>query len=268
MINETHDFPLISEPKTFTEFHKSTFIKDFRKKTGPNNSPKSWIDIDFKGYPRFDRYKLPKPKTISLPFSKVMKMRKSGRTFAKEPLSASDLSQLLHYSAGHRVKDAESTGNRYYPSAGARYSCEVYPIILNVRDAQRGIYHYHIKTHTLEHLWSEEDLLADLHEGLAEKWAAESAVVFAITGIPSRNTIKYGVRGYRHVLMESGSILQNFYLIASALDLSVCAIGGFKDSSINAMLDVSSDIETTLAIIAVGNKPSSVSKKKGGDKNE
>jgi len=51
------------------------------------------------------------------------------------------------------VKDVGSNWDetkRFYPSAGARYPLEIYPIIFSSSDLEQGIYHYNSRDHSLE----------------------------------------------------------------------------------------------------------------------
>ena len=65
--------------------------------------------------------------------------------------------------------------------------------------------------------------------------------------------MKYGDRGYRHVLAEAGHLAQNLYLISSALGLSCCAMGGYYDEEINNLLDIDGVGESIVYILAIGN---------------
>ena len=75
-----------------------------------------------------------------------------------------------------------------------------------------------------------------------------------MTAMFDRNTIKYGVRGYRHIMQEAGHLGQNFYLAGSLLDLSTCAVGGYADDRLNLLLGVDGIKETVVYIFAAGNK--------------
>jgi hypothetical protein len=74
---------------------------------------------------------------------------------AEKVLTALDepkLSSLLYHVAGIREKNEFMQANRFYPSAGARYPLEVYPLVFNVKGIKSGIYHYYVKNHLLEYL--------------------------------------------------------------------------------------------------------------------
>ena len=166
----------------------------------------------------------------------------------------SELSDLLYYSAGLMIcEDKEKQAKRVYPSAGGRYPLEVYPFIFKVRGIPPGIYHHHLKTHSLE-LILEPPFFKTTMKQFNQSWIKKAGVVFVITAIFDRTTAKYGDRGYRHILTEYGHIAQNFYLIASALGLGCCSMGGFIDNGLNEMLDIDGIDEGVVGVVAIGSK--------------
>src|SRR5271157_1697511 len=101
--------------------------------------------IHYKEYPRFKRITLPKKFIKDSSFENVLEKRKSTREFKNKKLSLNEISKLLFYSFGiTTVKESGNwdTAKRTYPSAGARYPLEVYPVIFHSSDVAPGIYHY------------------------------------------------------------------------------------------------------------------------------
>lgn len=219
------------------------------------NIPESWSKIHFKTYPRFNKVKLAKvfpKKEISL--LDVLKNRRSIRMFSDTAMSIKDLSYLLLYSSGiinPGVVVDES--RRPYPSAGARYPLEIYPLVLNDSDGVKaGLYHYNVKDHILE-IILEEDLKQWLLEATGNfKPIIKASVVLIITGVLDRTRVKYGDRGYRYVLMEAGHIAQNSLLLATGLGMASLAIGGFVDSKVTELLNLELVKEVPLYMIVMG----------------
>lgn len=216
--------------------------------------PQSWIKIHFKTYPRLDRIQLHNINTSKL--SEIIKKRHSSRKFSGLSMSREDLFHLLFFSCGitSRGKTLDDS-RRPYPSAGARYPLEVYPIVLNCEGINKGLYHYNVKENSLE-LLLEENLnkwITKITGG--EKWISNSGVVFVITGVLDRTRIKYGDRGYRYILIEAGHLAQNICLLATELGLGSCCMGGFIDNELNKLLDINLQKEVTLYLIAVGKLP-------------
>ena len=215
--------------------------------------PQSWIKIHFKTYPRLDKISFDNIKIPITTLSKIIKKRRSVRKFSGFPISKDELFYLLFSSCGLTyLGEAFDDSRRPYPSAGARYPLEVYPIILNCKGLEKGLYHYNVKENCLE-LLLQEDLskwLIKITGG--EKWIANAAVIFIITGVLDRTRIKYGDRGYRYTLIETGHLGQNICLLATELGLGTCPIGGFIDDKINELLDIELQKEFSTYIIAIG----------------
>lgn len=242
------------EGKKFTSdrFHYATNNEKLNA-SSMKGIPQSWIKIHFKTYPRFDRISFSNEKIVKGKLNEIIKRRKSIRKFSGMPISKKELFSLLLLSSGLiSLNKTFDESRRPYPSAGARYPLEVYPIILNCKKIKKGLYHYNVKESSLELLLQE-----DLSEWIVkttggEKWIEKAAVVFIITGVLDRTRIKYGDRGYRYSLIEAGHLGQNLCLLATELDLGACPMGGFIDYEVNKMLDIDLQKEVALYLIAIG----------------
>lgn len=236
------------------KFHQKTKIekfdninsfKKFRRATGAS----------FKSYPRLDEIILPKP---DLPprvsVKDALLLRQSSRNFSKKPITQDTLSTLLFYSAGLKNKKPPFYG-RFYPSAGARYPLEVYLISLNTQ-VPRGLYHYYLKNHSLEELltFDKFDFKSYFHPD--QEWLLQSSCLIIITAMFKRIYKTYKDRGYRYILFEAGHLAQNFYLISTSLNISCCAMCGFKDDELNRLLDIDGTNESVLYVLAFGNPES------------
>lgn len=242
----------IEEKKSASDkFHLLTSNK--RNISTPKNIPQSWIKIYFKTYPRLDRVFLKNAKTTKSKLSKILIDRRSIRQFSGVSMSKDKLSYLLFSSSGltHLGKTIDES-KRSYPSAGGRYPLEIYPIILNCEGIEKGLYHYNVKENSLE-LLLKKDLGKWLTIVTSEaKWIEKSAVVFIITGVLNRTRIKYGDKGYRLALIETGHLSQNILLLATEMGLDSCPLGGFIDKDVNNLLDVDLQKEVALYMIAIG----------------
>lgn len=239
-----------------SKYHQATKIFIFQKpkKDENGNWPTEWVDINYKGYPRLLKIPLPKaniPNKITL--FKSLINRQSKRDLKKKEMPLKDLSALLYLTAGLRNINKQDSGNRFYPSAGARYPLEVYPLVLNVAGLKQGVYHYHLKTHSLELLISEENIKEKILSNFNQDWIKDASVIFAISAIFWRAEVKYGDRSYRNTLMEAGTLTQNFYLTTNALNLKCCSIGGFIDNGLHNLIDLDGEEEAVITTIAISN---------------
>ncbi len=234
----------------YEKFHPKTKFSKLNKNADRRFWPKEWKTVFYKGYARLPEIKLPKPELPNVTIKDALGNRESIRKFSRKPVDLKKLSSFLYYSAGinpkHNFKE-----RRFYPSGGARFPLEVYVISQNTKLTQ-GIYHYYVKNNSLEYL-------ADFDKEAVKKitslpWARQAACLIIITTIFKRNTNKYGERGYRFILEEAGHLAQNFYLLASALNLGMCAIGDYIDDYVNGLIDVNSSEETVIYLAAVGQR--------------
>ena len=247
---------IIRRETVYNKFNQLTKIKSFeagRTKKNIREVPKSWIKIHFKSYPRFEKKYL--PRRLSLPRKSLEKLlieRRSSREFCSKQLSIEEISKILFFSSGIVEISADwKEGRRFYPSAGARYPLEIYPIILGVRGLKMGIYHYDVKRHALEKILA-GNFLKNVLNFINQEWMRNASVIILISGVFERTRVKYGDRGYRYVLMEAGHVMQNIYLLCTAMRLGCCAIGGFIDDGFNELLDLDGEKESVIYIAAIG----------------
>jgi len=237
------------------QFHHATDIVVKGKTTPVSSWPEAWKKIYFKGYPRLASIKMGRkfsPK-IKTPFDKVLFERTSTREFSEQTLTTQELSTLLYYAGGIKsiVKNNWDLSRRFYPSGGARYPLEIYIVLYHNTELTKGIYHYNVKRHELEVL-KKGNYMVQLQKGLDPPWLVEANMAVLVTAVFGRNQTKYGDRGYRLILNEAGHMNQNIYLIASALRLGCCALGGYLDSAINTLLDVDGVNESIVYATIIG----------------
>lgn len=236
-------------------FYEKTKIKGFPKEeVSSENWPEVWKRIFTKDYPRLQKVEL--LKTIPLlktTLSEVLLERKSERNFSGKSVDMARLGALLFYSAGIIPGEKQwNSTRRFYPSAGARYPLEIYLSTSNVKGLENGLYHYNVRQHSLDVLWQKRNLNKTISRLTNQDWVGRSNVIVLITSVFQRTQTKYGERGLRHIFLEAGHLAQNIYLVGTALKLKVCAIGGFIDDKINKILDIDSEDEGILYILAVG----------------
>lgn len=84
-----------------------------------------------------------------------------------------------------------------------------------------------------------------------QHWAITAPVMFVISAIYERTTVKYGKRGERYVHIEVGHAAENLLLQAFALGLEGCVAGAFDDAAIKRVVNMPRE-EMPLYVIAVG----------------
>lgn len=246
---------LLNKPLLLWEkFHIKTKNKHTTKNILDNkiDVPESWKTIYYKSYIRFRKFKLPDPKLLNIGLKDVIEKRGSVRWYSNRPLSLKNISTILYYSSGIKKMTSLPFKNRYYPSAGARYPLEIYIISTNT-SIPIGVYHYNVKSNYLEQLFKLDKFDATPYF-LDQTWINKAGCIILVTAIFKRTTDKYGERGYRNILIESGHVGQNIYLICEALNIGCCAITGFDDDKLNKLLDIDGLNESVIYAFALGNR--------------
>lgn len=164
-----------------------------------------------------------------MPFTQVLERRASLRAHGAEPITAEQLGEFLFRSA--RVKRASSKSAvsfRPAPSAGALHPLEVYPLIGACKGIEPGLYHYDPKEHAL-HIVAEPDeaVRTLLHlGGVTAMMPSAPQVLLIITARFQRVQNKYQSVAYAAILKDVGCLYQTMYLVATAMGLAPCALGG------------------------------------------
>lgn len=232
------------------EFHKNTSIEKYTKKK--TKTPKSWININYKTYPRLTQIFLKKALPLQKSLEDILFSRRSRRLFNNHSLSFEELSTILYYAGGISTLNTDYNNSlRMYPSAGARYPLEIYIVVNNIKEIKKGIYHYNIKFNSLE-LLELGNFTEQMYEITNQKMCKKAAFTIVITAVLDRTRIKYNNRGYRYLFIESGHLSQNIYLVSESLGLGCCTLGGFKDDQINNLLDLNGINEKTLYLAVIG----------------
>lgn len=246
---------LVTKLTRSRKFHSDTKIREFGPSAAADYSwPEEWRKIYYKAYPRLDQIILPIPSQRKYDLRNALLRRESSREFSKKAIKFLDLSDLLYYSMGIKnIIQKNKLTKRTYPSAGARYPLEMYPFVLNVQGLKSAVYHYHLKTHSLEVIL-ERPFFKQTMKQFSQPWISTAALILVISAVFDRTEMKYKDRGYRHIMAEYGHVAQNVYLMSTALGLSCCSIGGFVDDGLNKVLDLDGRDESVVGVIAVGNK--------------
>jgi oxazoline/thiazoline dehydrogenase len=161
----------------------------------------------------------------------VMDRRRSVYQYASL-ITVDELSAFLYHTA--RLKQLipdEQTDLvvRPYPAGGALHELELYLAVQACEGLDPGLYHYETDTHALRKLahvqQSGVKQLVD-YAAMATGNRADPQVLVIMAARFERITWKYETMAYALVLKHVGILMQSMYLVATALNLSPCAIGG------------------------------------------
>lgn len=242
---------------SFLIFHEKTSLS-------PNNLaqnkdyPQFIMQTQYKEYERFKKIKLPTPLTNNLTVFDALSARRSDRKPGNRPILPREYSSILYFSAGLNINDTfPKVIKRRYPSTGSLYPIEIYPVFFNKKgNIKSGAYHYHVKQHSLEVLTSSVDL-ASVTSFLTKentKMVNQNSLLLVFSGVFPRVTTKYRDRSYRYCLLEAGHIIENVYLVAAALNIGCCEIGGFFDEKANELFDFEKEKERVLSMVLLNKR--------------
>ena len=211
--------------------------------TPVTEQPEEWKTTYAKTYPRFALIPLETPSTVPKPADlwSVLKSRRSASSFDKD-ISKSKLSMWLYYSLG-TVTDTKSlpaeAPRRMHPSAGGYYPLEAYLLLLRpIDDISPGVYHYDLRHHGLRLINPDTITSQELATVTAQDHFATAQGVLLLTAVWQRSAKKYGERAYKHILIETGTIIQNAALAATALEFNTCQAGVFANDLIEPLLGI------------------------------
>jgi SagB-type dehydrogenase family enzyme len=165
----------------------------------------------------------------------AIESRQSIREYSDQPITLSQLGEFLYRCA--RVKEVytpepdllniRETTKRPYPSGGALYELEIYPVVNRCQGLDAALYHYQPLSHSLHPI---VDWHPDVEALIFDAWKSTGQqdlpqVLLIITARFGRLFWKYHGIGYGLILKHIGVLYQTFYLVATAMKLAPTAIG-------------------------------------------
>lgn len=201
---------------------------------------------------------LPEPKFDSnFSIERTLKERRSTRSYLDAPLTLAELSQILWaaYGVTYFVEDMPEFlrgGLKTAPSAGALYPLDIYVVVSNVSELEKGVYKYKPEGHKLILIGTEDVKQKLLECAYGQTMVEEASASLVYSAIFSRTTEKYGDRGReRYVCMDLGHSAENVYLQAVSLNIGTCAIGAFDDLKLRMLINMTQQ-EEPLYIMPLG----------------
>jgi SagB-type dehydrogenase family enzyme len=217
-----------------------------------------------------------------MPLIKTINRRRSRRQYTSQALTLEELSFLLWATQGvdeqatmafHEWSAAERPATldeaevllRTVPSAGARHPFETYLLINHVsghvsRHGSRleaGLYRYLPLDHKLHFLRPAAGLAEQVRSTFA-RWQRQAAVIFLWSVLPYRTEWRYSFISPKLIAMDAGHLCQNLYLAAEAIGAGACAVGGYDQEKVDALLSLDGQDEFTVYVAPVGKVDPSV----------
>jgi len=230
-----------------------------------------------KGRMSDDRIVLERPDLAALartdePFTRVIENRRSVRRHGERPLTATQLGHFLfrvarahppNVTPGAASLAGHAVRFRPYPGGGACHPLEIYPVVGRCEGLETGLYHYDPEAHELEALADPldgaQELLGQVSVPMDD--GSQPQVILVLTARFRRLNWKYEGNAYALLLQEVGVLYQSMYLVATAMRLAPCAVGGgdaarFAQIIGTDPLDEASVGAFTLGSFPIGVRPS------------
>lgn len=203
-------------------------------------------------------------------FASVLERRRSERAYDEDhPITLAQLGALLDRVARIRRRQTVEvvnafgrTGsieitNRPYPTGGASYELEIYPVVDRCDGLDSGLYHYDPDAHELVRVTGRtgevEQMLAEAN--VATVGLAKPQILFAIAARFGRVMWKYRAIAYGVILRNSGSLYQTLYLAATEQGLSPCGIGSGNSGLFARATGLDPVIEGSVGEFILGGRP-------------
>ena len=167
-------------------------IDSFFQYFSENDSPSRDLYYEQGGPKKYKRspiITLPTPDKVTMSLTDSLMNRRSSRQFGPAPLLLEEMSTLLFWAFGEIKKDEKKDYmQHFYPSGGAKYALEFYPLVLKCDNVPAGVYHYNPRGHVLEHLfWVEHQPLRDSVEN---QFISGASMIVLISFVKSRHILK------------------------------------------------------------------------------
>jgi SagB-type dehydrogenase family enzyme len=214
-------------------------------------------DGNYRAFPEAQRIALnPSTPEALRSFHTLTRTRRSRRNYLGLGLTRDELDALLHTACGvtgTMPGAGREAALRAYPSSGALYAVEIYPLVLRVEGLDPAVYHYHAIENVLEVVKpADQDTIIGAMLPMERQMVRGAAAMICLTGNFPRHERKYGEGGYRMLIAEAGHISQNLVLAATALGLAARPFGGVFDGLINEDLGLKETQEEFLLSVLIG----------------
>jgi SagB-type dehydrogenase family enzyme len=214
--------------------------------------------LEVKPYPGRARVALPAPRPeVGVAFGPPHRVtaREGERVVAgtAETPTLSDVAELCHYAAGVTRRDAAAgLFLRAAASSGALYPVDLYVVARTVRGLESGVYYYEPHEHALIRVSS---AFESVPEALVEPNVARGASLAFVAAVTfDRTVVKYNVRSFRYVALDTGHLVANLSLVASALGFGCRLETAFDDERLGRAMSLDPENEGAL-LVAVCKRP-------------
>jgi oxazoline/thiazoline dehydrogenase len=190
----------------------------------------------------------------------VIERRRSERNHGPTPITARQLGEFLYRVARlRRVVETEHGEVAFYPypSGGASSEVTLYVVIDRCLGLDQGAHQYSPDEHRLYPVSERTDGVELLlrEAAAAMKVPSIPQVLIVLAARFQRVSWKYERMAYALILKHVGVLYQQMYLVATAMELAGCGIGGGDSDAFAAVVGTRYYEETSVGEFALGSKP-------------
>ncbi|MFI7453181.1 SagB family peptide dehydrogenase [Nonomuraea sp. NPDC049714] len=191
----------------------------------------------------------------------VLEQRRSIRRHdGSNPLTAAELGEFLYRCSRNRDVyrvDGVDHVSRPYPSGGALHELEIYPVVRQVSGLEQGLYHYDPQHHRLERICGAIPEVRRLLRTAAASATVrqEPQVLLVIAARFGRVMWSYQSMAYSLIMKNVGVLFQTMYLVATAMELAPCALGGGNATAFAAATGLDAMEEGSVGEFTLGSVP-------------
>ncbi len=187
-----------------------------------------------------------------VPFTRVLESRRSLRYHAPDPITIETLGQFLFRTA--RASDDDRF--RLYPGGGACHPLEVYVIASRCAGLEPGLYRYLATSHELFPIEADAGAVQSFVSNSAVPMDRGSAqqVQLVFTARFEKINRRYEGNAYALILQEVGALYQTMYLVATAMGLAPCAVGGGNADAFAGVIGTDPLEEASVGAFVIGSR--------------
>ena len=170
-------------------------------------------------------------------------------------LDIASLANILYFSGGiTKTINFAGLGDFEFRAAsctGALYHIEIYLVCGDIDGLEAGVYHFDPQKMKLHQL-RKGDFRDSLVKSTKDSAIQHAPAILVYTDIPTRNSVKYRTREYRHAFWDCGTIIANTLAVCQSNGYSSKVVMGFVDGMVNHLLDLDTQKEFSIALVPVG----------------
>ena len=170
-------------------------------------------------------------------------------------LDIASLANILYYSGGiTKTINFAGLGDFEFRAAsctGALYHIEIYLVCGDIDGLEAGVYHFDPQKMKLYQL-RKGDFRDSLVKSTKDPAIKHAPAVLVYTDIPTRNSVKYRTREYRHAFWDCGTIIANTLAVCQSNGFASKVVMGFVDDTVNRLVDLDTEKELSIALVPIG----------------